>query len=198
MIIRYLSALAASTLVTFAILFAMQGLIELQPGAESNHDTAIPTILTRTRIKPPPPPEPREVIDKDKLTEAITPPTGRPGDDSGTGFKIPVFSGNPAPVPTLLPDLGQPDGPLICVVRVQPTYPPIATQRGLEGWVDVRFDVMTNGLTANIEIVHSSNRVFEKSARLAAERFRFKAPVVNGVPQVATGVEYRFRFDMEE
>ena len=68
MIIRYLSALAASTLVTFAILFAMQGQIELQPGAESNHDTAIPTILTRTRIKPPPPPEPREVIDKDKIT----------------------------------------------------------------------------------------------------------------------------------
>ncbi len=25
-----------------------------------------------------------------------------------------------------------------------------------------------------------------------------KAPVVNGVPEVATGVEYRFRFDMNE
>ena len=92
----------------------------------------------------------------------------------------------------------RPDGPLICVGRVQPTYPPIATQRGLEGWVDVRFDVMTNGLTANIEIVRSSNRIFEKSARRAAERFRFKAPVVNGVPLVSTGIEYRFRFDMEE
>jgi protein TonB len=171
MIIRYLSALAASTLVTLAILFAMQGLIDLQPGAESSHRAGIPTILTRTRIKPPPPPEPPEVIDKDKLTEVITPPTGRPGDESGTGFGIPVFSGNPAPVPTHRPDLSQPDGPLICVVRVQPTYPPIATERGLEGWVDVRFDVMTNGLTANIEILRSSNRIFEKSGFASKPRW---------------------------
>jgi TonB family protein len=52
-------------------------------------------------------------------------------------------------------------------VRVQPSYPAPAQARGIEGWVDVRFDVTTNGLVVN-------------------------------VPQVATGIEYRFRFDMND
>jgi len=70
--------------------------------------------------------------------------------------------------------------------------------RGLEGWVDVRFDVLTNGQTTNIIVTASSNTKFETSAIRAAERFRFKAPVVDGVPQVAQDVDYRFRFEMDK
>jgi protein TonB len=62
--------------------------------------------------------------------------------------------------------------------------------------VDVRFDVLTNGQVSNIVVTASSDRVFERSAIRAAQKFRFRAPVVNGVPQVATGVDYRFRFEM--
>ena len=70
--------------------------------------------------------------------------------------------------------------------------------RGVEGWVDVRFDVMTNGLVTNIVVTRSSHKAFEKAAIKAAQRFRFKAPVVDGVPQVATGIDYRFRFEMND
>ena len=197
MITRYLSALTSGTLVTFAILYAMQGLIQLQPGAASDHSGGRPIILTKTTIeRSPPPPQPR-TIRKEDLARNVPPP-GRPR--TGTGPTIPVSTQSigPGPVTTTLGDLGEPDGPLISIVRVQPTYPPPAAQRGLEGWVDVRFDVTPNGLTTNIEVLRSSDRIFEKAARKAAERFRFKAPVVGGVPQHATGIEYRFRFDMEE
>ena len=91
-----------------------------------------------------------------------------------------------------------PDSPLISIVRVQPAYPVNQQTRGIEGWVDVRFDVMTNGLVTNIEVTRSSHKAFEKAAIQAAQRFRFKAPVVNGVPQIATGIDYRFRFEMND
>ena len=32
----------------------------------------------------------------------------------------------------------------------------------------------------------------------AAQKFRFRAPVVNGQPQVAHDVDYRFRFEMND
>jgi protein TonB len=79
---------------------------------------------------------------------------------------------------------------------VQPTYPAQAEAKGLEGWVDVRFDVMTNGQVTNIHVTESSHGIFEKAAIRAAQKFRFRAPVVGGVPQVATDVDYRFRFEM--
>ena len=88
--------------------------------------------------------------------------------------------------------------PLISIVRVQPTYPSAAAARNLEGWVDVRFDVLTDGEVVNVDVISSSHRVFESAAVKAAQRCRFRAPVVDGVPQVATGIEYRFRFDMED
>ena len=83
------------------------------------------------------------------------------------------------------------------MVRVQPVYPPAAAARELEGWVDVRFDVLANGQVVNVAVARSSNRIFHRAAVEAAQKFRFKAPVINGVPQPQSGVEYRFRFDME-
>ena len=84
------------------------------------------------------------------------------------------------------------------MMLVQPTYPAAAEARGIEGWVDVRFDVLTDGRVVNVEVTASSHRIFENAAIRAAERFRFRAPVVNGVPQTASDIEYRFRFDMPD
>lgn len=195
MFARYASAVTTGTLMTFALLYAMQGLIHLQPGAESDERTR--TIvdwisLPRQTTPPPPPPE----FEKDTLSNAPVPPSGRPNSNTGPGIYIPVRPAGPTPVNTRPDRIRDPDGPLIAIVRVQPTYPTPAETKGLEGWVDVRFDVMTNGQVTNIEVTGSSNSIFEKAAIRAAQKFRFRAPVVDGVPQVASGVDYRFRFEM--
>lgn len=198
MFARYASAITTGTLMTFALLYAMQGLIHLQPGAVSAdrpHDI-VPWILVPREKAPPPPPDP--VFDKETLTNAPVPPIGKAPSGPGEGFYIPVGPTGPTPVDTRLDRVRDPDGPLISIVRVQPTYPAIAQTRALEGWVDVRFDVLTNGQVANIIVTASSDRIFENSAIRAAQRFRFRAPVVNGVPQIATDVDYRFRFEMNE
>lgn len=196
MFARYSTAVTTGTLVTFALLYAMQGLIDLQPGAESEPRarTIVDWIKLPRQAPPPPPPAPD--FDKETLTAAPVPPTGRPTGDTGTGFYIPVRPAAPIPGNTRPERIRDPDGPLIAIVRVQPTYPAPAQARGLEGWVDVRFDVMTNGQVSNIQILGSSHAMFEKAAFNAAQKFRFRAPVVDGVPQVATDVDYRFRFEM--
>ena len=198
MFARYASAVTTGTLMTFALLYAMQSLIDLQPGAvsEGRDRNIIDWISAPREDKPPPPPEPE--FTKETLSEAPVPPSGLPRNDTGSGFYIPVRPAGPGPIDTKVERLRNPDGPLIAIVRVQPTYPAVMQARGLEGWVDVRFDVLTNGQTTNIIVTASSNTKFETSAIRAAERFRFKAPVVDGVPQVAQDVDYRFRFEMDK
>ena len=183
---------------TFALLYAMQGLIHQQPGATAPvRDRDQLTWLPAPRNEEPSRRE-EPVVDPEVLKKAPVPPSGPVSRGPGTGFYIPVPPTGPGPVDTTLDKLGRPDGPLISIVRVQPAYPAAAEARGIEGWVDVRFDVMTDGQVVNIDVISSSHRVFESAAIKAARRFRFRAPVVNGVPEVATGIEFRFRFDMNE
>ena len=198
MFARYASAVSTGTFMTLGLLYAMQGLINLQPGAESDIQRAdyVDWIHLPREEAPPPPPEPE--FTKESLTTAPVPPTRAPGENPGTGFYIPVRPAGPTPVDTRLDRIRDPDGPLISIVRVQPTYPANAEVRGLEGWVDVRFDVLTNGQVVNIVVTASSDGIFEKAAIRAAQKFRFRAPVVDGVPQVATDVDYRFRFEMND
>ena len=67
----------------------------------------------------------------------------------------------------------------------------------LEGWVVVEFDVSGSGTVENVRVIESSHRVFERAAVRAAERFRYRPRVVDGVPQPTRGVRNRFRFEME-
>ena len=198
MIARYASALTASTLITFALLFAMQSLIHLQPLATSEPRERHILDIWRPEIVEKPPQTIDQVIDPEVLKNAPLNPDRPKTGSSGQGFKIFTGHTGPGPLTTKLPGLSQPDGPLINIVRVQPTYPAAAEVRELQGWVDVRFDVTTDGRVVNIEVTESTHRVFEKPAIKAAQRFRFRAPVVNGVPQIATGIEYRFRFRMPD
>ncbi len=196
MFTRIASALSSGTLITFALLFAMQSLIGLQPVATSNRPPPIPVDWINLPERQPPVPPVREVIDKDTLKNAPRPPTsGVELSYGGTG--IAVAPSHPGPVTTRPASLETPDSPLIAVIRVRPAYPAAAAQRDLGGWVDVRFDVLPNGMPANILVTASSHNLFETAAIRAAERFRFRAPVIDGVPQAVSGVEYRFRFEMD-
>lgn len=141
MIGRYASAATSGTLITFALLYAMQGLINLQH--QPNPDARPHDIVSWVSLnKPaPPPPLPRPIVDKDILSQApVPPPLARSG-GSGPGIVIGTGLPEPGPVPTMPTNMAAPDGPLIAIVRVEPTYPAAAQARGIEGWVDVRFDM---------------------------------------------------------
>lgn len=197
MIIRVASAVATGTFVTLALFYVMQSLIAME------------------RFEPPPD-RPRLQLDflrTVKDTELIireleffkalkkpvpVDPTGPELTHTGTGPGITIPTGEVTHPGTGVETLGiLLDGPLVAIVRVEPAYPVAATSRSLEGFVTVRFDVNADGTVSNATVVESSSSIFERAAIKAVRKFRFKARVVDGVPQPSYGLQNRFVFKME-
>jgi len=198
MFVRILSSAAAGLIVTMGLLFLMQYLVEVSEAAGTPHRKKID--LTWLAVI-----EDTPVVPRDIRPPRPTPPPderrSRPPIDSGEEF-IPV---GPPPVVDTPSDTGwklkalnQTDGGLMTIVAVQPSYPQIARDRGLEGQVIVRFDVSEMGTVTNVEIVESSSRMFNRAAINAAQKFRFKPKIVDGMPRMSYGVQRMFTFEMEK
>ena len=195
---RYTMAIFLGVLATTLILFSMQTLIAMQP--EHDAEPRQRQTLDFVRLKR------DEVVNIDELplfdelldTLPPEPPKISSGDNSVETISLPTTA---APAPTgagRTALAGIVDGPVVAMMHVQPEYPPSAITRGIEGHVVVAFDVSADGLVHNIRIVGSSHPVFERAALKAAERFRYKPAVVDGVARQSTGLRYRFTFRLEE
>ena len=194
---NFTTAVFSGSGITLALFYVMQLLITMQPGVVGE-----PRIRHELDwVTPPRPDDPVQSIWNTKPEPIKSPPVlPEPVANSGensTGYKV------PSPPPEL-PQGGNKgiefsvsDRMLVNIVRVRPVYPAIAEARGLEGYVVVQFDVMANGSVANVSVVESSSRIFERSAIEAAKRFRYRASVVEGVPEPTYGIQYAFRFEME-
>lgn len=198
MIARYASAVTTGTLMTFGLLFVMQLLITLQPGAQvevrDRHYLSPFTAPSETPVK-----TIDEIPPVEKLTKTELPP-GRPqleSDPGSIGVPMP-----PPPAPggiAVIKDFNAiSDGALVSIVKVAPSYPSRAIARNLEGTVLVQFDVDAKGQVINVNVVESSDSVFERSAVEAAKRFRFKPRVIDGVPLVTHGIQNLFRFTLDD
>ncbi len=197
MFANFATAIPTGAAVTCFLLFAMQSLIGLQPGFTVDTTDRYDLIFIRNI--------PDEKINKEEFPkiekiEPIQPPLvdhhERYSPD-GSGITIPIAPVMPKDGYSPVNDSITNNGPLVAIVRVQPHYPAIAASRNLEGIVVVEFDVMSDGTVSNIKVLKSSNSIFERSAMQAASRFRYKARMVDGVPQTSTGVQYQFRFKMD-
>lgn len=185
-------------MMSLSLFYVMQMLISIQPGVFSDPPPRIGVDWIKTKQAENPPPPVSKFIEKKKLIDVPRPP-GRVTE--GTDGMSVVVNYDPAPPGpgSLIPvGLQMTDGPLVSLILVRPTYPISASRRGLEGYVIVQFDVLSDGYVANIAVIESSNPVFESAAIKAAERFRFRPKVVDGVPQVSTGIQNIFRFRMED
>ena len=198
MFANFATAIPTGAAVTFMLLFAMQSLIAMQPGFTADTTRIEPLVF----LFKAPPDEINtmdfQAIDLPDIVHA--PPTQPlqelPSGGPGTGVThIPPLPPGPQSTPN---NPFTNDGPIMVIVRVEPTYPAAATSRGLEGFVLVRFDVLSDGTVGNIVVLNSSSSIFERAAIQAASRFRFKARIIDGVPQTSTGVQYQFTFKMDK
>ena len=197
MIIRYASAVTTGTFITLALFYVMQSLIAIErfepPPDRPTWQLDMWRTVKDTEVIT------RELQHFEELKKPVEVDPSGPEvthTDTGTGLRIPTS------------EVEQPrqgietlgillDGPLVAIVRVEPGYPPTASSRNLEGFVTVQFDVNPDGSVTNVVVVESSSRVFERAAIKAARKFRFKARVVDGVPQPSYGLQNRFVFNME-
>jgi periplasmic protein TonB len=80
-----------------------------------------------------------------------------------------------------------------------PRYPGRALERGIEGFVELRFDVNAMGATENIEVLRAEPKgVFEDAAIAAAERWKFQPKTENGKPVYFYGLSKLVTFEMEK
>lgn len=90
---------------------------------------------------------------------------------------------------------------MLPIVNVTPMYPTVAAEEGIEGWVQVMFTVDDLGRVPphTIEVVDAEpSDIFNESAIRATERFRFSPRVRNNQPVAVPGVQYVFRYAMED
>ncbi len=90
------------------------------------------------------------------------------------------------------------DGDAIPLIPIVPTYPQDAAMKGIQGYVEFTFDIGTDGSPKNIKIKASNpRRVFDKEARKAIRKAKFKPKQYNGQPVVQTNMRYKIEFQLE-
>lgn len=93
------------------------------------------------------------------------------------------------------------DGDYLPLVAIAPQYPTRAAQRGIEGWCLVSFTVdgLGNVLEDSIVVVDAEPpNIFNRSSIRAAARFKFQPRVVDGQGVEVPGVQYVFRYELED
>lgn len=90
-------------------------------------------------------------------------------------------------------------GQMVPFIKIAPQYPQAAVAKGIEGYVDVMFDVTALGTTENIRIIaYVPSTVFNKSVIKAVQGWKYKPNVVDGTPVKTHDVRDRVRFAIQK
>ena len=198
MIARAFSSATGGVVITAGLLFVMQFLVATGKSIIIEPRARYEVRLAKVQEEEDVVPETMRPKRPDK--PRVPPNTILPGPTASTGPGVYVPAPPPAPTGGNTQPIGinYGDGPLFNIIKVSPTYPTRAAARGLEGTVLVQYDVTTSGQVANVVVLESSDRIFEKAAIAAAYRFKYKPKTVDGIPYESKGLRNLFRFEMEE
>jgi len=134
--------------------------------------------------EPPPPPDLQmsktDAPDADAM--AIAAPDLSSGPDLGSG-----------------PNMGAPsDSDSVPLVRVPPQYPIRAAERGIEGWVVLKFTITATGTVENPVVLDAKpKRIFDRAAIRALKKWKYRPRVVDGVA-ISRQEEVRLTFDLDD
>ncbi len=91
------------------------------------------------------------------------------------------------------------DSDVLPLVRVEPIYPRRANERGIEGWVYLRFTITTAGTVRDPIVVDADPpNIFDRAATRAVLKWKYKPKMVDGKPVEQSGVEVVMTFELEE
>lgn len=201
-IVRWAASMAMAVLITFGLFFFMQALIATGEGLDEPLNVVKIVDSTMPEIEL----EVIEEIDKPELIEEITEVveeverqvTISDGPDLNidrsqvqmdTGLELSNAS------------ISATDGDYLPLVAIAPQYPTRAAQRGIQGWCLVSFTVdgLGNVVEETIAVVDAEPaNIFDRSSQRAAARFKFQPRVVDGKGVEVAGVQYLFRYELED
>jgi protein TonB len=196
---RHLTAAFLAIFVTFGLFYLMQALIL---GKDMKLGEASGSMIDFVRLKkdseldlkkrkmpdkkepeePPPPP--------DLSMAKSSKPSQEMGDMAfaidvdvdmgGTGFEIAAS-----------------DTDVVPIVRVQPQYPLRASERGIEGWVEVEFTISKLGTVKDPMVINSHpSSIFDRSALKAIRKWKYNPKIEDGEPVERPGIKVRLKFEL--
>ncbi|MDO7086102.1 energy transducer TonB [Pseudocolwellia sp. AS88] len=148
---------------------------------------------TRRRVPPPPPPPPKSP------PKPQAPEPEANNNTSGIGFNMPgiKLSGANAGISAPGAGFGR-DGDATPIVRIEPKYPMQAARDGKEGWVKLSFTINEIGGVEDVEVIEAQpKRIFDKEAKRALRKWKYKPKVVDGKPMRQPGLSVQLDFKMD-
>lgn len=91
------------------------------------------------------------------------------------------------------------DGEMMPIVKVAPTYPRRAAQRGIEGYVVVEFTVSSLGTVIDPVVIEAEPPgMFDSAAIDAVKKFKYRPQMSDGKAVDVPGVRNIIRFELEK
>ncbi len=92
---------------------------------------------------------------------------------------------------------GMQDGDAVPMVVIQPNYPRKEAMEGTEGWVKFTFTIAPDGSPKDIQVVDANpKRVFDRAARKAIYKWKFKPRIVDGKAVEQPNMTYTLEFKL--
>ncbi|WP_438862758.1 energy transducer TonB [Neptunicella sp.] len=201
--VRLIVSILLGAGITFALFVLMAELISnsSRPQEESAPTPVIDIVMNepdsstqvRNRVPPPPPPPPQQ---PPKL-EPVEPDTAD-ANNNALSFNIPGVDVGGASVDIGAPGAMMRDGEATPIVRIEPKYPMQAARDGKEGWVQLSFTINEVGGVDDVEVIDADpKRVFDREARRALSRWKYKPKIVDGKPVKQFNMKVQLDFKLE-
>lgn len=186
-----------SVLVTLGLIVAMYGLIKMEePELGEKNSFKLPKFTYVPKSEDvqtitPKPLKPQEVEEQPDIPDVkVIPDRVDVNSDLGVGaVKVGINRD--------LKGFNSNDGEYLPIFRPSPVYPRRAAERGTCGYVDLSFTVTASGGVRDPIVTDSSSSMFEKNAKRAALKYKYKPRQVGGKAVDVSGVEIRVTFEME-
>ena len=198
---RHLTAGCFAVFVTFGLFYLMQALIL---GKDMKLDKAGGSMIDFVRLKKDTDLElkKRKMPDKKEPDEPPPPPdlsmarTNKPSQDMGNmAFAIDVdvdMGGTNIAIAAS-------DSDVVPIVRVNPQYPLRASERGIEGWVEVEFTISKLGTVKEPRVLNSHpSSIFDRAALKAIKKWKYNPKIEDGEPMERPGVTVRLKFALND
>jgi protein TonB len=197
--LRHLSAAFLAIFVTFGLFYLMQALIL---GKDMKLGEASGTMIDFVRLKKDSELDikKRKMPDKKEPEEPPPPPdlsmarSNKPSQEMGDmAFAIDVD----VDVGGTNIQIAASDSDVVPIVRVTPQYPLRASERGIEGWVEVEFTISKLGTVKDPRVFNSHpSSIFDRAALKAIRKWKYNPKIEDGEPVERSGVKVRLKFDL--
>jgi protein TonB len=197
--LRHLTAAVLAIGVTFGLFYLMQALIL---GKDMKLGEAGGTMIDFVRLKKESELETkkRKMPDKKEPEEPPPPPdlsmarTNKPSQEMGEmAFAIDVdvdMGGSDF-------SIAASDTDVVPIVRVTPQYPLRASERGIEGWVEVEFTIGKLGTVKDPNVINSHpSSIFDRAALKAIRKWKYNPKIEDGEPVERPGIKVRLKFNL--